>query len=245
MNAIRTETIEYRVGDGLMRGHLALPATPSAARSPGVLVLPDAMGLAEPAQRHARMLAELGYIAFAADLYGVGSRAVDVSQAHALSSALRDDRSALLDRVNAGLATLSAQPRVSGRAVIGYCFGGTCALELAREGADVACVVSFHGALDTRRPAAPGAINAKILVCTGAEDPIVPWSQVEAFGVEMRAAKADWQLVIYGGAKHNFTNPDTASLGRSSVAYDPRADARSWQAMQDLFDEVFVASSQR
>jgi dienelactone hydrolase len=122
---------------------------------------------------------------------------------------------------------------------IGYCFGGTVALELARSGADVAGVVSFHGALDTSTPAESGNVKAKILVCHGADDPFVPPEQVHEFLKEMQTAQADWQLVAYGGAVHSFTNPDVDKINLDGAKYNRDADRRSWKAMQTFFEEVF------
>ena len=144
-------------------------------------------------------------------------------------------------RVRAGLDALAAVPGVDrGRlAAIGYCFGGYSVLELARTGAPVACVVSFHGLLETKRPAVAGVAKAKILACTGSADPIVPREQVTAFEKEMMEASADWQVITYGGAKHAFTNVAADTIPMPGFGYSATADARSWMAMRNLFDEVF------
>ena len=145
-------------------------------------------------------------------------------------------------RATAGLEVLRKQDLVDAKriAAIGYCFGGTTVLELARSGADIAGVVSFHGGLDTPKPAASGAVKAKVLVLTGAADKSVPPEQVKAFEDEMTAAGADWYLTSYGGAVHGFTNPANGSDTSKGAAYDARADRRSWQAMKDFFAEIFA-----
>ena len=154
---------------------------------------------------------------------------------------LREDTDLLRRRVRAGLDALAAVPGVDrGRlGAIGYCFGGYSVLELARTGAPVACVVSFHGLLETKRPAVAGVAKAKILACTGSADPIVPREQVTAFEKEMTEASADWQVITYGGAKHAFTNTAADSIPMPGFGYSAMADARSWMAMRNLFDEVF------
>ncbi len=125
-------------------------------------------------------------------------------------------------------------------AAVGYCFGGTCVLELARDGGDVRAVVSFHGGLTTTAPAAAGGVTAKVLSCTGADDPFIPAAQVQAFGQEMTAAGADWQTVVYGNAAHSFTNPGADQAGMAGVKYDATADRRSWAAMCALFAETLA-----
>jgi len=239
--AIETKAVEYRQGDTRLVGYLA---TPKDAKGPlpGVLVVHEWKGLDDYAKRRADQLAELGYVAFAADIYGDGKIAADAKEARALSSLYKNDRGLLRSRTVAGLATLKAQPGVAGDkiAAIGYCFGGTAVLELARSGADLAGVVSFHGSLDT--PASQDAknIRAKVLVLHGADDPNVPPEQVAAFEQEMRAAGVDWQLIAYGGAVHGFTNPAHGSDNSRGVAYNAAADARSWAAMRQFFAELFA-----
>jgi dienelactone hydrolase len=150
-------------------------------------------------------------------------------------------RAELRNRIAAALARLKSDPRVDpGKtAAIGYCFGGTTVLELARSGAEVNGVVSFHGHFGTGDPARPGQVKARILACHGAEDPFQSPAQIQAFEDEMRKARADWQLNVYGGAKHSFTNPDAGKYHVYALAYNKEADQRSWQAMQDFFREIF------
>ena len=186
------------------------------------------------------MLARLGYVAFAADIYGTGVRPSPQDGAK-VSGAFYGDPALVRARATAGLEQLRANPLVDPDriAVIGYCFGGFVALELARSGADVAGVVPFHGVLST--PAAEDAANirAKILVLAGGSDPVVPDEQIVEFKNAMRAApQLDWQLVSYSGALHAFTLPE-ANSPEHGAAYHPVAERRSWAAMRAFFDEIF------
>ncbi len=234
-----TQTLEYRQGDVVLEGYLAYEKGKKGR--PGVLVVHEWMGLDEYAKMRARKLADLGYVAFAVDMYGKGVRAADTKEAAALSGKYKADRPLMRARIQAALDVLRRLPQVDPRriAAIGYCFGGTTVLELARSGADVVGVVSFHGALDTPMPAQPGQVKARVLVLHGGDDPLVPREQVNAFEAEMRQAGVDWQLVAYGGAVHSFTNPAAGNDPSKGVAYDARADKRSWKAMKEFFDELF------
>jgi dienelactone hydrolase len=182
-------------------------------------------------------LAEAGYLALIADFYG--ERPGDFDQARRLAAEIRPDPLAYRRRLKAGLRALATLPEAHGLplAAIGFCMGGQAALELARDGAPLAAAVSFHGLLDTGLPAEPGAITARILVCHGDADPLVPRSQVLAFWEEMDAAGADWHFHAYGGVRHGFTNP--APTENPATGYDASADRHSWAAMLELFDEVF------
>ena len=208
---------------------------------PGVLVVHEWLGLNDYAKRRADQLAELGYVAFAADIYGNGKVTADMKEASRLAGSYKNDWPLLRARVAAALASLKAQSGVVPEkiAAIGYCFGGTTVLELARSGADVAGVVSFHGGLDTPAPQDAKNIRAKVLALHGADDPYVPADQVAAFENEMRQGSADWQLVTYGGAVHGFTNLANGSDNSKGIAYNAAADARSWVAMQQFFRELF------
>lgn len=188
------------------------------------------------------MLAKLGYVAMAVDIYGGGRNTTDYKQAAAWSGQLEaGDRKELRTRIADALQELKRDSHVDpGRtAAIGYCFGGATILELARSGAELAGVVSFHGPLNTHDPAKPGQVKAKILVCQGANDPFVPPAEVQAFEAEMRKAGADWEVNIYSGAEHSFTNPGADKVHASGLAYNQEADRRSWQAMRDFFNELF------
>lgn len=215
---------------------------PAEGKKPGILVFPDAFGLAEPALSRARSLARLGYVALACDLHGGRQVLADMEQLTAKLGSLRNDVSRIRARARAGYDALRAYVEVDSAriAAIGYCFGGTMALELARSGADIVGVVGFHSGLATAAPQDAKNIKGKVLVCIGADDPAVPPEQRKAFEEEMRAGKVDWQMILYGGVVHSFTNPTAARLGRPEMArYDANADARSWQQMRAFFDEIF------
>lgn len=237
---LRSEKIEYLHGGKTFEGYLVYDDAVKGAR-PGVLVVHEWMGLGDYARGRADQLASLGYVAFAADMYGKGVRAQNPEEARKLSSALKGDRALMRDRINAALEVFKTQNMVdrSRIAAIGYCFGGTVALELARSGADVDGVVSFHGGLDSPTPQDASKIKAKVLVLHGADDPNVPAAQVAAFEQEMRAANVDWQLVAYGGAVHSFTNPAAGNDNSKGNAYNALADRRSWEAMRVFFNEIF------
>jgi dienelactone hydrolase len=236
---MKTQTIEYRHGDTTCRGYLACPD--GSNRRPGILIAHEAPGLDDHPKRRAGMLAELGYVALAADLYGGGKVAASSQEALATMGTLRSDSTKLRGRVRAGLDALASQPNVNPRqlAAIGYCFGGLCVLELARSGAALGGVVSFHGLLETENPEQTRDVKAKILVCTGAEDPLVPAAQVLAFEQEMSRAGVDWQVITYSGAKHAFTNRDADKVTIPGLAYQKAADERSWAAMRTFFSELF------
>jgi len=236
-----TQEVKYAIGNTEHVGFLAYDAAGSDKR-PGVLVSPEWIGVNDYSRGRARQLAEMGYVAFVHDPYGGGKNAADPKQAAEWSSVLKADRPELRKRIKTGLETLRKQNRVDGSkiAAIGYCFGGTSVLELARSGADIAGVVSFHGNLSSPMPARAGEIKAKVLVCHGAVDPIVPPEEVAAFEKEMQAASADWQLISYGNAVHSFTNPGAKGTA-PGVKYDEKADKRSWEAMKDFLQEAFGA----
>jgi dienelactone hydrolase len=232
---------EYAGGGVQSHGYLARPD--KRGKRPGVLVFHEAPGLNEHPRRRADMLAELGYVALAADMYGDG-RVVGGPEARALMTSIREDTDLLRGRVRAALDALIAIQDVDSTRLgaIGYCFGGTCALELARSDARLAGVVSFHGVLETKRPAVAGEMKARVLACTGSADPLVPPEQLSQFQKEMSESGTDWQIVIYGGAKHAFTNPAAEAISIPGFGYSPLADARAWAAMRAFFSEVFGAS---
>lgn len=235
------KTLTYRDGAVNLKGYLA--DSQQAGRRPGVVVFPEAFGISEHAMERARRLAALGYVALAADPYGDGKQASDLPGAIEMMTAVRADTDRWRARAKAALDALCAEPGVDATkvAAIGYCFGGSTALELARSGAPLSAVVSFHGGLEAPRPDDAKQIRAKVLVCHGADDPLVPPEQVAAFEAQMRSTKVDWQLTSYGGVAHSFTNPDAGKVGNPALAYDATADRRSWAAMLGLFEEVFGA----
>jgi dienelactone hydrolase len=237
---MKTQSIEYEDGNVTLRGFVAFDDATSHKR-PGVLVMPEAFGLGTHATQRAERLASLGYVALAGDPYGNGLQVTDLQEAIKRASALREDPATFRQRARVALDTLASLPQVdaSRLAAIGYCLGGTFALELARDGAPLRGVVSFHGGLETPRPAVVGQVKAKLLVCTGADDPFVPVAQVNALAEEMTKAQADWQIISYGGTVHSFTNPDADRVGVPGIAYNTLADERSWKAMAAFFEEIF------
>lgn len=238
--AIHTEEVEYKQGDTTLEGYLAYDDSISGKR-PGVLIVHQWMGLTDYEKMRARMLAEMGYVAFCADIYGKGIRPTTPQEAGAQAGKFKGDRQLLRARVNAGLETLKQNPLVdtSRVAAIGYCFGGTTVIELARSGAQLNGIVSFHGGLDSPTPAGGANIKCKVLVLAGADDPFQKPDDLAAFENEMRDNKVNWQIVFYGGAVHAFTQKDVDKLGMAGAKYNAQADKRSWQAMKDFFGEIF------
>ncbi len=235
------EELTYHEGTTTCHGHLAAPAVAGGA-VPGVVVLPAWKGLDEHARTSANQLAKLGYIALAADIYGEGIQAKDAAEAGKLATGFKTDRALYRRRIAAALDALRAQPlcRPSSLAVIGYCLGGTGALEAARAGMPVRVVVSFHGGLAAGGEPTVSPIAARVVVLHGADDPLVPPPEVAAFMDEMRMGKADWQLVAYGGARHSFSDPAAGDDRSKPTAYDALAAQRSWEAMRAALAEAFA-----
>jgi len=237
---IQTKTVEYKQGDTTLEGFTAYDDAIKGAR-PGVLVVHQWLGLTDYEKHRAEMLAQLGYVAFCADIYGKGGRPQNTAEAGSQAGKYKSDRRLLRARVNAGLDALRQQPLVDPKrvAAIGYCFGGTTVLELARSGADLNGVVSFHGGLDSPTPADGKNIKCKLLVCHGADDPFSSPQDIAAFENEMRKGGVDWQLIKYGGAVHSFTQPNAGNDNSKGAAYNEKADKRSWEAMRQFFAEIF------
>jgi len=235
-----TKTVTYHEGNTELEGYLAYDTSIKGKR-PGVLVFHEWTGLGPYVKKRADQLAEMGYVAFAADVYGKGIRPATPQAAAKEAGKYKADRKLLRARGEAALDELRRLPEVDPTrlAAIGYCFGGTAALELARSGAPLAGTVSFHGGLDTPVPGDAQNVKGKILALHGADDPIVPPDQVAAFQQEMRKAKVDWQMVSFGGAVHSFTNPDSGNDPSKGVAYNAVADRRSWEYMKLFFAEIF------
>jgi dienelactone hydrolase len=241
--AVQGEEVTYGDRDMPLKGYLAFDDGAADMR-PGVLVVHEWWGLNDYARKRARMLAELGYIALAVDMYGGGKTAGHPDDAGKFSGELRRNMPLAEERFLAALNFLRQQPKVEVEkiAAIGYCFGGGVVLEMARAGLDLDGVASFHGSLETANPATPGKVKAKVLVLNGANDPFVTPEQIAAFKQEMEAAGVDYRFVNYPGARHSFTNPEADAFGKKfnlPLAYDQEADRKSWQAMQDFFTEIF------
>ncbi|MFI5757263.1 dienelactone hydrolase family protein [Streptomyces sp. NPDC051569] len=231
--------IEYAHEGVRLVGRLVVDDSRPGKR-PAVLVSHDAGGLGEQAKDTARRLAELGYAAFALDYFGDGAP-LPSEQVGPRLGQLSDNPLRTRGIAQAGLDALLASEYADATrvAAIGYCFGGTLSLELARGGADLKAVVGFHSGLKTGRPQDASQITGRVLVCIGADDPFIPADQRLAFEEEMRAGGVDWQTHLYGGAVHSFTSPTADGSGNPGVKYDRLADERSWRSMLDLFAEVF------
>jgi dienelactone hydrolase len=238
---IRAQNVDYKQGDTVLEGYLAYDDTVTGKR-PGVLLVPTRNGLDAFARTRTEALAKLGYVGFAADIFGKGIRPTNVAEAQEQSAKYGKDRPLARLRAQAALDTLRGQPMVDTEslAVIGFCFGGMVALELARSGAPLLATVTFHGTLNTPTPDDAKNIKGRVLVLHGAEDPVAPMVEVQALIKEMRDAKVDFGLELYGGVVHGYTNPQNGTDASKSSAYNERADKRSWTAMQELFKEVFV-----
>ena len=238
--ALKSKSFEYKDGDTVLEGYLAYDDHFKGPR-PAVLVLHDWMGLGHYAKMRADQLAGLGYIAMAADIYGKGVRPKDAKEAGEAAGHYKSNRKLLRERVNAAFNELKKQKNVNASKLgaIGYCFGGTTALELARSNPDVKAVVSFHGGLDTSDKTLPSNVKAHLLVLHGADDPFVPEADLKAFVDQMKASKVDMQFVSYANAVHSFTNPEAGNDNSKGAAYNELADKRSWQAMKDFFGEMF------
>lgn len=234
--AIHTEEIQYQAGDIVAKGYLAYDDANKAPR-PGVLVVHEWWGHDEYARKRARMLAEMGYIALALDMYGDGKQAAHVHDAQAFSGAVMKNPASATARFQGALNYLREHPRANKErmAAIGYCFGGAIVLEMARRGLPLQAVASFHGSLGTQQPAQAGKIQAQILVLNGADDPFVSHEEIARFKQEMDAARAAYRFVNYPGAKHSFTNPAADQYGKKfnmPLAYHPQADQQSWEELE-------------
>lgn len=240
MSQIINRSVCHEIGGQLFEGQLLYDDSRPTPR-PGLLLAPNWMGVSAGAIEIARRVAQRGYVVFVADVYGAGVRPRNHEEAGAAMMAVKG-KPALRQRLQAALDTLKAQPGTpldpSRLAVFGFCFGGHCALELARSGAPLKAAISFHGTLDTANPADAQNIRGAVLVLDGAADPFVPRAQLAGFVEEMTAAGVDWQLTSYGGAAHSFTDPQANVPGK--MQYDAKVSRRAFAAMYDLLDEVFA-----
>ena len=237
---IITKDIDYKDGNTVLQGYLAYDNSNSNIR-PGILIVHQWKGLTDYEKMRARMLAELGYVAFAVDIYGKDVRPSTSEEAGKEAGKYYSNVNLMRERVNAGLTELLKQEYVDKNkiAAIGYCFGGGVALELARSGAEIKGVVTFHGSLSTPDPQDAKNIKCKISVQHGAVDPFVKEENVIAFKKEMEDANVDYVLTEYSGAVHAFTMESAGNDPSKGAAYNANADKRSWKAMQDFFAEIF------
>ncbi|ALG69433.2 dienelactone hydrolase family protein [Beggiatoa leptomitoformis] len=240
MAELLTKTVQYKIGDKQFESTLVYEATDTTKR-PGVVMVPNWLGPTEAALADAKKIAAKGYVVLMTDMYGVDIRPKNMDEAGVAAKTVRDDRHMMRERINQALTMLKAQADTSPLdinklAAVGYCFGGGTVLELARSGADIAGVVSFHGNLDTPNLADAKQIKAKILVLHGANDPYVPPEQVDTFTKEMRDAKTDWQLVSFGGAVHSFSDPLANMEG---AHYNEKVATRAYLMMDNFFAEIF------
>ncbi len=236
------KSVDYRCGNALLEGYASYTEYKEGNKKvPGVVIIHEWWGLNDYAKHRADMISDLGYAAFAADIYGKGLLTTNPDEAQKLATYYRSNRKLLRERVAAAIDELKKLHGVDPKkiAVMGYCFGGGAALEIARAGADIVGAASFHGNLDCNDPAEAKNIKAKIIAFHGGNDFFVPEKDVIAFENEMRNAGVDWQLNIYGGAVHAFTNPASGNDPSKGMAYNEKADKRSWKGLLSFFDEIF------
>jgi dienelactone hydrolase len=238
---VQSRELSYADGDAKLTGFLYWDDALKGKR-PGVMVVHEWWGLNDYVKQRAEMLAKLGYVAFAADMYGDHKVTRHPADAQVWMEAVTKNVEAWQRRALAGLAVLKADPHVDSQhlAAIGYCFGGGTVMEMAYSGADLDAVVSFHGPLPPATPEQQKHIHARILAAHGDADAFEPPERIAAFKAALDAAGADWEMDVYGGARHAFTNPEAGSYGMENLAYNAEADRRSWKRMQDFLAESFA-----
>lgn len=234
--AVKTKEVEYTQDGTKLHGVLAWDDAAKGKR-PGVLVVHEWWGMNAHARRQAERLAEAGFVGFALDMFGDGKVTTHPQDAQAFVAEAMKDPGVTTARFEAARAVLEADPHVDAKHIgaIGYCFGGSVVLDMARSGADLGAVATFHGALGTEHPAEQGKVKAPLLVMTGTDDPFVTAENVTALEQEMKAAGANLKVIRYPGVKHSFTNPDAASYGMPQLAYRADADKKSWSSMVSMF----------
>lgn len=240
--AVQGKAVTYTADGTTLKGWIAYDDAVKGKR-PAVLVVHEWWGHNAYARKRANMLAELGYVALAVDMYGDGKQALHPDDAGKFAGEVAKNKPMAKARFEAAMKLLREQSNVNGDklAAIGYCFGGSVVLNMAREGEDLKAVASFHGGLATDAPAQPGKIKAQIRSFTGADDKMIPAAQVEGFKQEMDKAGVDYKVVIYPGAMHSFTNPDADEYGKKfniPLAYNAAADKDSWAQLQVFLAEV-------
>ena len=243
MNAIRTETVNINFDEHTSESYVAYPADKQGSQ-PGILVIPEFWGLTDYIKGRARSLAELGYCALAVDIYGEGWTANTAEEATNAMNKLFANMEKTSEKLLLHLKTLKdlKQTDETKTASIGYCLGGSFSLHLARLGADVTGVVSFHGDLTPHTTTQAGNVKAKILVCHGEADDFIPEEKVNNFKKEMEEAGADYKFISYPGAQHGFTNPQATENGKKfgiPTAYDEQADKAAWEEMLKFFNQIF------
>jgi dienelactone hydrolase len=238
--AVKTETVTYKVGDKTFKGYMAWDDAAQGKR-PGVLVFHEWWGLNDYAKKRAEQLAGMGYVAFAVDMYGEGKITEHPDEAKTFATAVRKDTKEWEARAAAALKILREDEKVDGKklAAMGYCFGGSTALQLAYSGADFAAAVSFHGALIVPTDEQTKAVKAKILICHGAADPFIPDEMAQKTRAALEKGNVDYAMIYYGGAQHSFTNPGADHKEMKGMRYNANADHRSWAAMSGMFRDVF------
>lgn len=231
--------VDYKFDGQTYKGYLVYKSGIKGSK-PGLLVAHNWIGLSDETKSKADQMAELGYVVFALDIYGTKAMPKNVEEAAKTAGAYKKDRVMLRRHMEKGFEELKKQEHVNAKKIValGYCFGGTSVLELARSGADLAGVVTFHGGLDSPKPEDGKNIKAKVLVLAGADDPYVPQPDIRAFENEMKSAKVDWQMNSYGNAVHSFTEKAAGNDNSKGAAYNALADERSWKAMKDFLAEV-------
>lgn len=237
---VKTKTIDYEHDGQKLQGLLAWDDSVSGKR-PGVLVVHEWWGMDDYARNRAKMLAELGYVAFALDMYGEGKVTEHPSEASQWAGEIRKNVAKWRERAITGLEILRNSEHVdkSKIAAIGYCFGGATVMQLAYAGEDLKGVVSFHGSLPVAQGDEAKKVRCSVLICHGAEDKFIPTEQIQKFQEALSAADVDWVMISYGNAVHSFTNPAADKHGVEGLAYDKKADERSWQHMKEFFDKLF------
>ena len=242
--AIKTQTVEYKQGNATLEGFLAYDDALPGKR-PGILVAHAWKGLDDFTRAETTKLAQMGYVAFALDIYGKGIRPTAMEECAKISGSYKADRALLRARAQAGLDQLTKNKNVDPNKIgaIGFCFGGTTVLELARSGAPVKGTVTFHGGLSTPTPQDAANIKGKVLALHGGDDPFVKKEEVDAFVQEMKQGKVDWQLNQYSGAVHGFMEPGNGNDNSKGLAYNEQAATRAWKAMSDFFDEIFKTAT--
>lgn len=238
---MESKKLNYSNGRTTFHGELYWDGSASGKR-PGVIVFPEAFGLNDHARERGKRLVELGYVALVADPHGEGRQYADVASLGEVLGPLFTDRAEWRSRAQAAFDTLVAQPEVDGSkvAAIGFCFGGATCLELARAGAPLSAIATFHSGIVPELAEDAGRISAKVLICHGAGDPLVQKGTIDAVMAEFERDKVDWQFIHYGNAVHSFTDPEADARNTPGLAYNALAERRSWAVMRDLFAEVFA-----